>query len=36
MSDQIDTLLIEQRRFPTTAEFAARASTTAALYVAGP
>ena len=35
MSDQIDTLLIEKRRFPTTAEFAARASSTAALYVAG-
>ncbi len=35
MSDQIDTLLTEKRRFPTTAEFAARASTTAALYVAG-
>jgi acetyl-CoA synthetase len=35
MTDQIETLLSERRRFPTTAEFAARASTTAALYVAG-
>jgi acetyl-CoA synthetase len=35
MSDQIDTLLSEKRRFPTTAEFAARAASTAALYIAG-
>ena len=35
MSDQFDTLLSEKRRFPTTAEFAARASSTAALYAAG-
>ncbi len=35
MTDQIDTLLSEKRRFPTTAEFAARAATTAALYAAG-
>ena len=35
MTDQIETLLSERRRFPTTAEFAARASTTAALYLAG-
>jgi acetyl-CoA synthetase len=34
MTDQIETLLSERRRFPTTAEFAARASTTAALYLA--
>ena len=35
MTDQIETLLSERRRFPTTAEFAARAATTAALYTAG-
>jgi acetyl-CoA synthetase len=35
MSDQIDTLLSEERRFPTTPEFAARAASTAALYIAG-
>jgi acetyl-CoA synthetase len=35
MSDQIETLLIEKRRFPATPEFAARAATTAALYLAG-
>ena len=36
MSDQLDTLLSEKRRFPTTAEFAARATPrTAALYAAG-
>jgi acetyl-CoA synthetase len=35
MGDQIDTLLSEKRRFPTTAEFAARAAGTTALYAAG-
>ena len=35
MTDQLDTLLSERRRFPTTAEFAARAAGTAALYAAG-
>nr|MBA3318653.1 AMP-binding protein [Gemmatimonadales bacterium] len=35
MSDQIDTLLSEKRRFPATAGFAARAASTAALYIAG-
>jgi acetyl-CoA synthetase len=35
MNDQIDTLLSEKRRFPTTPEFAARAAATAALYTAG-
>jgi acetyl-CoA synthetase len=35
MSDQIDTLLSEQRRFPTTPAFAAGAASTAALYAAG-
>jgi acetyl-CoA synthetase len=35
MKDQIDTLLSEKRRFPTTAEFAARAASTAELYMAG-
>jgi acetyl-CoA synthetase len=35
MSDQIDTLLSEERRFPTTAKFAASAASTAALYEAG-
>src|SRR5687768_7030170 len=35
MSDQIDTLLSEQRRFPATAGFAARAASTDALYAAG-
>ena len=32
MTDQIDTLLSEQRRFPPPAEFAARAAATAELY----
>ena len=35
MSDQIDTLLSEKRRFPTTAKFAASAASTSALYEAG-
>src|SRR5437868_41603 len=35
MNHQIDTLLSEKRRFPTTAEFAARAAATASLYDAG-
>jgi acetyl-CoA synthetase len=35
MTDQIDTLLSEKRRFPCTQEFAARAAATAALYVSG-
>ena len=35
MTDQFDTLLSEKRRFPTTAEFAARSAETAALYTAG-
>jgi acetyl-CoA synthetase len=35
MNHQIDTLLSEKRRFPATAEFAARAAATASLYVAG-
>ena len=35
MTDQIDTLLSEKRRFPTTAGFAARAAATTALYAAG-
>ena len=35
MTDQLDTLLSEQRRFPPTAEFAAQAAATAALYAAG-
>ena len=35
MSDQIDTLLSEKRRFPPTAKFAASAASTAALYEAG-
>jgi len=35
MSDQIDTLLSEKRRFATTPEFAVRAASTAALYAAG-
>ena len=35
MSDQIDTLLSEKRRFPTTAEFAVHAASTTALYAAG-
>jgi acetyl-CoA synthetase len=35
MSDQIDTLLSEKRRFATTAEFAARSAATTALYAAG-
>ncbi len=35
MSEQLDTLLSEERRFPPTAEFAARSAGTAALYAAG-
>jgi acetyl-CoA synthetase len=35
VSEQLDTLLSEQRRFDTTAEFAARTAGTAALYAAG-
>ncbi|MEP6689265.1 MAG: acetate--CoA ligase [Gemmatimonadales bacterium] len=35
MSDQIETLLSEKRRFATTAEFTARAARTEALYAAG-
>ena len=35
MSDQLETLLSEQRRFPTTVEFASRSAATAALYAAG-
>jgi acetyl-CoA synthetase len=35
MGDQLDTLLSEKRRFPTTAEFAAKSAATAALYTAG-
>jgi acetyl-CoA synthetase len=35
VTDQIDTLLSEKRRFPTTPEFAARAAATPALYAAG-
>jgi acetyl-CoA synthetase len=35
VTDQIDTLLIEERRFPATPEFAARAAGTTALYSAG-
>ena len=35
MSEQLDTLLSEKRRFDTTAEFAARSASTAALYAAG-
>jgi acetyl-CoA synthetase len=35
MTDQIDTLLSEKRRFPATQEFAARAAATASLYVSG-
>jgi acetyl-CoA synthetase len=35
MTDQLDTLLSEQRRYPTTVEFAARSAATAALYAAG-
>jgi acetyl-CoA synthetase len=35
MSDQLDTLLSENRRFDTTAEFAARSAATTALYAAG-
>src|SRR5262245_61966638 len=35
MSDQLDTLLSEKRRYPTTAEFAAKSAATAALYTAG-
>jgi len=34
MADQLDTLLLEERRFPPSAEFAARAVGTAALYEA--
>ena len=35
MTDQLDTLLSEKRRYPTTVEFAARSAATAALYAAG-
>jgi acetyl-CoA synthetase len=35
MTDQLDTLLSEKRRFPTTVEFAARSAATVALYTAG-
>jgi acetyl-CoA synthetase len=35
MADQLDTLLSEKRRFPTTAEFAAKSAATAALYTSG-
>ncbi|HEX2375573.1 MAG TPA: acetyl-coenzyme A synthetase N-terminal domain-containing protein, partial [Actinomycetota bacterium] len=35
MTDQIDTLLSEQRRFRSPAGFAARSEATAALYTAG-
>jgi len=35
MTEQIDTLLSEKRRFPCTQEFAARAAATASLYVSG-
>ena len=35
MSDQLDTLLSEKRRYPTTVEFAARSAATTALYIAG-
>jgi acetyl-CoA synthetase len=35
MSDELETLLSEKRRFPTTVEFAARSAATAALYTAG-
>ena len=35
MTEQLDTLLSEERRFPPTAEFAARSAATAALYTAG-
>ncbi len=35
MTDQLDTLLQEQRRFPPTGEFTAQANGTAALYEAG-
>ena len=35
MSDQLETLLSEKRRFPTTTEFAARSAATTALYAAG-
>ena len=35
MSDQLDTLLQEQRRFPPTGEFTAQANGTGALYEAG-
>ncbi len=35
MSDQLDTLLSEKRRYPTTVEFAARSAATAALYAHG-
>ena len=34
MTDQIDTLLTESRRFPPSAEFAAQANATRALYEA--
>jgi acetyl-CoA synthetase len=35
MTDQLETLLSEKRRFPTTVEFAARSAATTALYAAG-
>jgi acetyl-CoA synthetase len=35
MSDQLETLLSEKRRYPTTPEFAGRSAATAALYTAG-
>ena len=35
MSDQLETLLSEKRRFPTTVGFAARSAATTALYTAG-
>jgi acetyl-CoA synthetase len=35
MTDQLDTLLSEKRRYPTTAEFAAKSAATAALYTSG-
>ena len=35
MADQLDTLLSEKRRFPTTAEFATKSAAMAALYTSG-
>jgi acetyl-CoA synthetase len=35
MTDQLETLLSEKRRFPATAEFAAKSAATTALYAAG-